>query len=43
MIKKLGWMKLMLLQALGLGLAVAAYFGFRCPAQGCPACRLVGR
>jgi hypothetical protein len=23
--------------------AVYAYFGGRCPAQGCPACKLVGK
>jgi hypothetical protein len=24
-------------------LAIYAYFGGRCPAQGCPACKLVGK
>lgn len=23
-------------------LVIAAIFGYRCPAQGCPACRIVG-
>ena len=26
-----------------LALAVYAYFGGRCPAEGCPACRLIGK
>ena len=26
-----------------LTLAVYAYFGGRCPAEGCPACKLLGR
>jgi hypothetical protein len=24
-------------------LAVAVLFGYRCPAQGCPACKIVGK
>ncbi len=27
----------------GLAFSVAAFFGFRCPAQGCPACKIVGK
>ena len=26
-----------------LVLAIYAYFGGRCPAQGCPACKLLGK
>ncbi len=26
-----------------LALALYAYFGGRCPAQGCPACKLIGK
>lgn len=26
-----------------LFLALYAYFGGRCPAQGCPACKLIGK
>lgn len=40
--KRLSAMKWVLLQILAAGLAVAASFGYRCPAQGCPACRMVG-
>jgi len=40
--KTLTPVKLVLLQLLTAALAVAAAFGFRCPAQGCPACRMVG-
>ncbi len=25
------------------GLSVAAYFGYRCPAPGCPCCKMVGK
>jgi len=24
-------------------LTVASFFGYRCPAQGCPACKLLGK
>lgn len=27
----------------GLALSIAALFGGRCPAQGCPACKIVGK
>ncbi len=26
-----------------LVLALASYFGYRCPAQGCPCCKLFGK
>ena len=42
MIKRLTPLKLVLLNLLTTAFAVAAYFGFRCPAQGCPACRMAG-
>jgi hypothetical protein len=35
--------KAILLRALYLLLAVYAYFGGRCPAEGCPACRWIGK
>lgn len=31
---------------LGMGMTaftIAAYFGFRCPAPGCPGCKIVGK
>lgn len=31
------------LRLFSLAFAIAALFGFRCPAQGCPACKLVGK
>jgi hypothetical protein len=27
----------------GLALSAAALFGYKCPAQGCPACKMVGK
>jgi len=27
----------------GVAFTVGAFFGFRCPAQGCPACKMVGK
>ena len=24
-------------------LTIATFFGFRCPAQGCPACKMLGK
>lgn len=27
----------------GLALSVAALCGYKCPAQGCPACKMVGK
>ncbi len=35
--------KAILLRLVYGALAVYAYFGGRCPAQGCPACRMVGK
>lgn len=35
--------KAILLQVAAAAFTVAAYFGFRCPAQGCPGCRLMGK
>jgi hypothetical protein len=26
-----------------LALSIAAMFGYRCPAQGCPACKMMGK
>jgi len=39
--KMLGW-KMMGLYVATLALGIAARFGYRCPAQGCPACRMMG-
>ena len=36
-------MKMIALRVAYCALAVVAYFGGRCPAQGCPACKLVGK
>ena len=33
---------LILFRVCGLALSVAVFFGWRCPAQGCPACKGVG-
>ncbi len=41
--KKLTWIKLGFVQVVAWGLAAAAFFGFRCPAQGCPACKMLGQ
>lgn len=35
--------KVVLFWAAGLALTVCAFFGYRCPAQGCPACKMVGK
>jgi hypothetical protein len=43
MIKKLAYFKPILWQVVAAILAVGAIFGYRCPAEGCPACRLIGR
>lgn len=35
--------KTIVLRVAYCALAVYAYFGGRCPAQGCPACKLMGK
>lgn len=36
-------MKMVLFWAVSVALPVVTYFGFRCPAPGCPGCKLVGK
>jgi hypothetical protein len=33
----------LMMKLAGTALAVAAFFGYKCPAQGCPACKIVGK
>ena len=42
MLKALTSTKGILIQVFAALLALAAVFGYRCPAQGCPACRMIG-
>ncbi len=35
--------KVILIRVSYLFMALYAYFGGKCPAQGCPACKLVGK
>lgn len=42
MLKTLTFFKMILLPVAAAAFSVAAYFGFRCPAQGCPGCRMIG-
>jgi hypothetical protein len=43
MLKKLTSVKMVFINVIALAIAVAASFGFRCPAQGCPACKALGQ
>lgn len=42
-IKNITGIKLLGAYLVTLALVTAAHFGYRCPAQGCPACRLIGQ
>lgn len=43
MFKGIAGIKLLGAYIVTMALVAAAHSGFRCPAQGCPACRLIGQ
>jgi len=43
MIKTIQRLKWPFVHVLAAALALAALFGYRCPAQGCPLCKIVGQ